>query len=97
VKMNGNEETVPKGGQFPDASPLFRIVAVGKKRASIGLVTGSFADGTRTLKIKQGHKLTLVNQTDGSRYELLYVEQTRSAEAPSTPPEPSTAPAPSTG
>ena len=59
---------------------------MGKKRASIGLVTGSFADGTRTLKVKQGHKLTLVNQTDGSRYELVYVEQTRSAETPATPP-----------
>jgi hypothetical protein len=33
--MNGNEQTVPKGGQFPEASPLFRIVAVGTMRASI--------------------------------------------------------------
>jgi hypothetical protein len=77
VKMNGRKQIVPKGGMFPLAEPLFRVVALGPRRVQIGLVTGSFADGSRVLKLRRGHKLTLVDTTNGSRYVILFVQSTR--------------------
>ena len=77
VKMNGRRQIVPRGGEFPVAEPLFRVVAVGGRRVQIGLITGSFADGTRTLKVRRGHKLTLLDTTSGSRYVIVFVDLTQ--------------------
>ena len=79
VKMNGHKQVVVDDGRFPLASPLFEVVSVGKLRATLRLVTGSFADGSRNLRLRRGHKLTLLNTTDGSRYALVFVERTRTA------------------
>jgi hypothetical protein len=77
VRMNGHRQVLPRGTAFPLAEPIFRVVSVGAKRVRLGLVTGSFADGSRTLKLRRGHKLTLVDRTNGIRYVFLFVQMTR--------------------
>jgi hypothetical protein len=75
--MNGRSQTVPTGAAFPLAQPLFRLISLGGNGVKIGLVAGSFPDGSRTLKLRRGHKLTLLDVTDGSRYVIMFVRMTR--------------------
>ena len=44
--------------------------------AQIGLVGGSYSSGTPTVTLLPGHTLTLVDTTDGVRYELRLVAVT---------------------
>ena len=82
VSMNGLRQVVPVDGKFPLAKPMFQIVALGARHVRLGLVTGSFADGSRTLTLWRSHKLTLLDRSDGTRYVIQFVRMTRAQIAP---------------
>ena len=73
LTVNGTAERVAAGGAFPASDPLFRVASIGASSVQIGLVSGSFSDGSKTMKLAVGRKLTLVSQPDGLRYTIKLV------------------------
>jgi hypothetical protein len=70
LEVNGERESVKIGDTFPDSDAAFRLVSAGGDSAEIGLVTGNFADGQETIKVKVGETLVLVDDSDGTRYAI---------------------------
>jgi hypothetical protein len=73
ITVNGTKETVSVGGTFPQADPVFVLVAVTKSTAKVGVSGGSLATGSQAVTLKKGKKLTLENTVDGARYVLVLV------------------------
>jgi hypothetical protein len=73
IAVNGAEETVAVGADFPHESPVFKLVKLTNTSARIAIAGGSFASGSPTVTLEQGKTLTLVNTADGTRYELKLV------------------------
>jgi|SRR5215216_1410747 len=70
IDVNGSQETVKLRHTFPADSPTFTLVSAGKSAAKIGIAGGRLAGGDRTVTLKLGRKVTLVNTADGTRYVL---------------------------
>jgi len=70
IDVNGSDETVEVRHAFPAGNPTFTLVAAGKSAAKIAIAGGRLAGGGRTVTLKLGRKLTLVNTADGTRYVL---------------------------
>ena len=80
LTTNGHRQVVSVGKGFPSPQPLFKLVALGKKGSiRIGVLGGSFASGAPTLLLLKGQKITLANQSDGSRYVVQLIRQTTAA------------------
>ncbi len=73
ISVNGVQETVAAGGEFPKESPVFRLVKVIGGEARIGIAGGALASGSPTVTLHKGKAVTLVNTADGTRYELKLV------------------------
>jgi hypothetical protein len=73
ISVNGVQETVAAGGEFPKDSPVFRLVKVAGGEARIGIAGGALASGSPTVTLRKGKAVTLVNTADGTRYELKLV------------------------
>jgi hypothetical protein len=73
ISVNGTEETVAVGGNFPKDSPVFRLVKLVGGEARIAIAGGALASGDPTTTLRKGKTLTLVNTADGTRYELKLV------------------------
>ena len=73
ISVNGAKQVVSVGGQFPTSSPTFVLVSLDRRSAKIGIVGGSYSDGSQTLTLKLGKELTLMNTADGTRYALILV------------------------
>jgi hypothetical protein len=73
ISVNGEPEALEVKGVFPADDPVFRLVAVSASAVKIGIAGGSLTDG-KTVSLKKGKKLTLVNTATGARYtlDLLY-------------------------
>jgi hypothetical protein len=63
LQLNGVRRVVPVGTEFPQANPVFKLVAVGRKAMWISLVGGSFGGGDQALKVDLGHPVKLVDTT----------------------------------
>lgn len=70
VKTNGQRQLVYVGDGFPTASPLFRLVALGKQTVRVGVLSGGFSSGVPTIKLIRGKRVTLANEADGSHYVI---------------------------
>jgi hypothetical protein len=70
ISVNGKSEMVAPGQAFPSANPTFKLVSIANGTALIGLVGGTYASGTATVTLVQGQALTLLDTTDGVRYQL---------------------------
>ena len=70
ISVNGQSETVAVGQAFPSADPTFKLVSIANGNALIGLVGGTYASGSGTVTLVQGQALTLLDTTDGVRYQL---------------------------
>ena len=70
ISVNGVEETVTRGAEFPKESPVFRLVKVSGGEAKIGIAGGALASGSPTVTLRKGKAVTLMNTADGTRYEL---------------------------
>lgn len=70
VKTNGRRQLVYIGDGFPTASPLFRLVALGKQTVRVGVLSGGFSSGVPTIKLVRGKRVTLANEADGTHYVI---------------------------
>jgi hypothetical protein len=70
ISVNGRIQVVRVGASFPRANPLFRLVSVTSGVARIGIATGSYSSGAKTVSLATGRTLTLVDTADGIRYQL---------------------------
>lgn len=70
ISVNGRVQIVRVGASFPSANPLFRLVSVKNGVARIGIASGSYSSGARTVSLGAGRSLTLVDTADGVRYQL---------------------------
>jgi len=91
LKINGKRELIGIGGTFPEKTPLFRFASLTGKRLRIGVVGGSFADGRPFLMLQAGTDVTLLNESDGTRFAIRFVHITNA------PPNMLTSPAPTAG
>jgi hypothetical protein len=58
---------------FPVDSPFFNLVSLTATTANIGIAGGSLATGSKTVPLKKGKPLTLMNTADGTRYVLIFI------------------------
>jgi hypothetical protein len=70
--MNGQAHALMVKDAFPKADPLFVLVSLKAKIAKIGVAGGSFQSG-KTIPLKLGKQVTLVNDATGARYVLKLV------------------------
>jgi hypothetical protein len=70
ISINGSVQVVRVGTSFPSANPLFRLVSVRGGVARIGIASGSYSSGAKTVSLVAGRTLTLVDTADGIRYQL---------------------------
>jgi len=70
ISVNGRVQVVRVGASFPSANPLFKLVSVTNGVARIGIASGSYSSGARTVSLGAGRTLTLVDTADGIRYQL---------------------------
>jgi hypothetical protein len=73
ISVNGVEETVEVGNEFPVSDPAFVLVSAKKSSVEIGIAGGSLASGGETVTLRLGKTLTLVNTVDGTEYKLRLV------------------------
>jgi len=79
LSMNGVAVRVAVGMTFPSGDPTFRLVSFKAGRARIGLTTGTFANGKKTILLVRGRTLTLLNTTAGTKYKLRLVSWSKAA------------------
>jgi hypothetical protein len=70
ISVNGRIQVVRVGASFPSANPLFRLVSFSGGVARIGISSGSYSSGAKTVSLASGRTLTLVDTADGIRYQL---------------------------
>jgi len=73
ISINGAPESVRVGGQFPAASPVFKLVSLTKTGAKVGIAGGTLQTGDATVALKKNTPVTLLNTSDGTRYVLRLV------------------------
>jgi hypothetical protein len=73
IEVNGKSERVGVDQAFPSSSPTFKLVSLANDVAMIGIAGGAYASGAQTVALQAGKTLTLVNTSDGVRYELRLV------------------------
>jgi hypothetical protein len=76
VKVNGKEQLFGAGATFPKEAPLFKLAVIAKKGLKISVLGGTFIDGQPYLLLRQGNKVTLLNQSDGTKFVIMYVKKT---------------------
>lgn len=74
ISVNGGTaETVALKGSFPTIEPIFSLVKLTRTSAKIGVVSGNYESGDATIDLTVGKPVTLMNTSDGQRYEILLV------------------------
>jgi hypothetical protein len=73
ISVNGAPESVQAGGQFPAASPVFKLVSLTRTGAKVGIAGGTLQSGSPTVTLKKNTPVTLLNTSDGTRYVLRLV------------------------
>jgi hypothetical protein len=73
ISVNGRVQVVRVGASFPSANPLFRLVSVTNGVAKIAIASGSYSSGAKSISLRSGRPLTLVDTADGIRYQIRLV------------------------
>jgi hypothetical protein len=74
ITVNGAPYEVTVGESFPESDAIFKLVSLKRGTARIGIVGGSYANGSQTVRLTKGGKpVTLMNTADGTTYVLRYV------------------------
>lgn len=74
ISVNGARQEVEVGGSFPADDAIFKLVSVGNGTVKVGIVGGSYANGSPTITLRKGGKpVTLMNTADGTTYVLRYL------------------------
>jgi hypothetical protein len=82
IAVNGVEELVTVGGDFPSAQPTFHLKSLTAHSAQVTIAGGKYADGSAALTLVEGKAVTLMNQADGTRYKLQLFPEGTKAPAP---------------
>jgi hypothetical protein len=93
ISVNGVPEVVAAGADFPALEPTFKLVSLTAKAAKIAIAGGSYANGDPTVTLKRGQTLTLMNTSDGRRYQLKWLPDSAAPTAAPTAFTPATTPA----
>jgi len=74
-EVNGATEIVSRGEEFPSVDPVFTLVSITEESVTIGVVQGMFENGSATMEIAVGERVTLVAAPQTTQYvvELLDV------------------------
>jgi hypothetical protein len=70
IEVNGAVETVRVRATFPAGDPVFRLASISGGTVRIGLISGSFEGGAKTVEVGVGESVVLVSQPDGLRYRI---------------------------
>ena len=97
LEINGKRALVGVGGMFPVKTPLFRFASLTAKHLRIGVVGGSFADGRTFVVLQAGREVTLLNQSDGTRFMIRFVHMTHAPLDTLTSPGPTAGATPPAG
>ena len=73
ITVNGLAGQVSVGASFPASSPVFTLVSLTPRAATIGIAGGNYENGAATITLAKGKTLTLMNTADGTRYVLRLV------------------------
>ncbi len=73
IAVNGRVQVVKVGASFPSTNPLFRLVSVTNGVARIGIAGGSYSSGAKSVTLRAGRSLTLVDTADGVHYQIRLV------------------------
>jgi hypothetical protein len=73
LSVNGIQEAVKAGSDFPAADPLFHLISLTPKTGKISIAGGSLATGAPAVTIQVGKPTTLMNTADGTRYVIVLV------------------------
>lgn len=74
ISVNGVSSQVAVAASFPEGDPIFKLVALTRTSARVGIVDGTYATGSQTITLKKGGKpVTLMNTADGTTYVLRLV------------------------
>jgi hypothetical protein len=76
ISLNGVPVRLTPGTLFPSGAPIFRLVSFKHGKARIGLVSGTFSNGAKTIVLTPGKTLVLQNTTGGGQYKLKLVSWT---------------------
>jgi hypothetical protein len=71
ISVNGTRGAVGLKQEFPAKAPLFHLLKLTKTTAKIAVLGGGLAGGAKTLTLRRGKPLTLVNTADGTRFRLV--------------------------
>lgn len=94
LTINGKKQVVPLDGSYPAAHPVFKVVALSGKALWIQLIGGSLANGSQTVKLDVGRRVTLENATAGLKIVLELIKPTTAPKPialPALPPSTTTA------
>lgn len=72
IEVNGKAQQLTLKDVFPKDTPTFVLVALTRSAAKIGVAGGAFSSG-KTLPLKLGKQVTLVDTATGVRYALKLV------------------------
>lgn len=72
IEVNGRAQKVALKRPFPKPDPIFVVVELSDAGATIGVNGGSFKNG-KTVSLKMGEQITLVDSATGTRYALKLV------------------------
>jgi hypothetical protein len=82
ISVNGTLYSVTVGTDFPQPTasdpsvvPLFHLVSLTMHSAKISIAGGSYANGAKTVTLKEGKPMTLMNTADGTRYQVVLKKQ----------------------
>ena len=73
ITVNGLANQASVGSSFPASSPVFTLVTLTPRAATIGIAGGNYENGAATITLAKGKTLTLMNTADGTRYVLRLV------------------------
>ena len=76
LRLNGVRHVITVGASFPDAHPVFKLLAVGSSTMWVRLLAGSLTNGSQTLVVHADRPVQLLNRTADLRYLLRFVRVT---------------------
>ncbi|MDQ3866444.1 MAG: hypothetical protein M3304_06400 [Actinomycetota bacterium] len=77
VEVNGRRSQLRVGASFPSGDDVFRLVSIRDGTARVGLVSGKFSTGKKTIALAPGERIALENEADGTRYVVRLVRVAR--------------------
>lgn len=72
IVANGHRLVVGVRQAFGVGDATFRLVSVDRKTMRLQVAGGSFAGSRRTITVRKGHRVTLVNTATGVRYSVRF-------------------------